>query len=104
MHEAIITRHHVERSSLDVRANIFVRQNCVLLHPGNCHILAQNYERGKRICIRHLIYWNGKEAILSWLDYLAFLHVGRAEEARHQIGGWNLWNSYGNFSLQEQRS
>ena len=65
LHEAIITRGDVQRLPKGLRDEIFVPENCVILHP-NCHICADT-KRGRRICARHLLRTEGYENILKWL-------------------------------------
>jgi hypothetical protein len=54
MHEVIITRGDVQGSSVVHQLKIFVRENCVLVHPGKC--------------ILHLVE---KEGLIVILQYLA---------------------------------
>ena len=89
MHEAIVTRGDVDYAPFEKRVQIFVPQNCVLLCPGECHIKAQNYERGKRICARHLLRWNG-DTVAQWLGYLMGVGLTAADEAMRNLRTWRL--------------
>ena len=66
MHESILTRGDVQGMSLENRHKIFVKENSVLVHHGDCHIEAATRE-GRKKCIRHLIEFEGREAITNWL-------------------------------------
>jgi len=92
MHEAIIPRGEVDYAPFEKRLQIFAPQNCVLICPGKCHLLAQHYERGKRICARHLVRWNGEQAILDWLRYLQDLGLTAADEAERRLTEWKLFS------------
>jgi hypothetical protein len=70
MHEAIMTRAVVQGSDAD----IMVKQNCVLVHPGGssgkCHSKAQTKE-GRRLCIEHIIYYLGYNSVRQWIESLS---------------------------------
>lgn len=66
MHEVIITRGHAPKEK---QIQIFTEENCVLVHHGECHVVAATRE-GKHKCVAYLIRWNGKENILNWIDSL----------------------------------
>jgi len=65
MHEAIITRGDVQGYGEEIRSLIHVRENCVLVHSGKCHIEAA-MEEGKRKCILQLLEKEGLN-VLYWL-------------------------------------
>ena len=66
MHEAILTRGDVQGLPIAQRAKIFVRANCVLVHPGKCHIKAATKE-GTRKCVLQVLEKEGLAAIMQWL-------------------------------------
>lgn len=88
MHEALITRGHVDYAPFEKRVQIFVAQNCVLVHPGDCHTKAQYYEDAKQECIKSLLYWNGYDSIKAWLDYLQNIGLTEAFSAERRLTTW----------------
>ena len=64
MHEVIITRGHISGSVL--QGKIMVRENCVLVHHGDCHIKAATRD-GRKRCIEHLLKYEGYIKIKEWL-------------------------------------
>ena len=70
MHEAIFTKAVAQGSDV----NINVIQNCVLVHPGGssskCHRKAQTKD-GRKLCIAHLIYYEGYNSIRQWIESLS---------------------------------
>lgn len=69
MHEAILTRGMVEGLPFQDRVQIYVPENCVLLHEGACHLEAQHGEAGLRKCIVQLRAFNGS-LLEAWLSYM----------------------------------
>lgn len=65
MHEVFVTRGDVMKNNIDPEL-VFVRYNCVLVHPGPCHVKAGT-KRGQMKCWRQLIKVEGTEPILDWL-------------------------------------
>jgi len=70
LHEVLLTRNTVQRSRFDVKVQIHVAQNCVLIHDPDCHRIAQHTSEGKIACIKQLIEYEGYNNILSWLEYM----------------------------------
>ena len=70
LHEVLLTRNTVQRSRFDVRVQIHVAQNCVLIHDPDCHRTAQHTSEGKVACIKQLIEFEGYDNILGWLEYM----------------------------------
>lgn len=66
MHEAIFTRATAQGSD----ANIMVGANCVLVHPGECHQMAQT-KLGRRLCIAHIVYYVGYNSVKQWIESLS---------------------------------
>ena len=66
MHEALLTRGDVQGCNDEVKAAIMVRENCVIVHSGACHIAAQT-KRGKLLCAKHLLLYEGFTHIEEWL-------------------------------------
>lgn len=75
MHEVFLTRGDVQNAPAAVREGIHARANCVLVHPGECHLAAQHTQTGKQACARHLIRFEGYITIRAWL-------IGLAEQMR----------------------
>ena len=69
MHENIVTKRNIQGAPIEVRAMIFVPENCVIIHTGQCHVTAQTTE-GRKICTEHLIIEEGEGKITEWLDKL----------------------------------
>lgn len=67
MHEVFFTRGEVKGYSEDDQSLIFVRQNVVLVHPGNCHILAQHTDEYKMKCASQIIFYEGKSNVIDWI-------------------------------------
>ena len=80
MHEAIITRGQARGSQLYEQGLLFVRQNCVLVHHGVCHIKAA-MASGQVKCIRHLFVHEHFHEIMAWLEQVELVSGGIAHEA-----------------------
>ncbi|MHA2323133.1 MAG: hypothetical protein ACXACG_15990 [Candidatus Thorarchaeota archaeon] len=74
MHEAFITRGDIHGRE-DMAPRIMVKENCALVHHGECHIGAATRDGQAKIAA-HIIYWTGSDAVLSWLDSLEDDFVG----------------------------
>ncbi len=89
MHEVILTRGDVQGADVNVKARIFVRENCVLVHPGGCHLQAAS-AGGKRECILHLLEWEG-ESVFAWLDgmteWLSYELIGQKRRMIQILSG-----------------
>jgi hypothetical protein len=66
LHEVILTRGKVQKLPDDVKLMAHTPENCVLVHPGNCHIAAAT-RKGISLCLYYLLAWEGEDAILKWL-------------------------------------
>lgn len=71
MHEVIITRGDVQKWEPYMIDMIFVPQNCVLVHHGECHSKASTRE-GQILCIQHLLQYEASESIANWINTLPF--------------------------------
>jgi hypothetical protein len=84
LHEVILTRGDVQGAERSVRSRIFVRENCVLVHPGDCHQKAST-QTGKEACILQLLEWEG-EGVFAWLEQMAdCLSIELVEQKRRMI-------------------
>lgn len=70
MHEVILTRGDIQSLSPELQAMIYTRQNCVIVHTINCHVLA-NQKQEQEKCIAYLIEKEGVESILEWLNSIS---------------------------------
>lgn len=70
MHEAFIPRGVVRGCSEQVQLLIYVPENVVLIHEGECHIFAQHHEEGKIKCAMQIIKYEGYENILKWMKQI----------------------------------
>ena len=73
MHEALFTRGNV-RGNKDLLVKIMVRENCLLLHPGDCHKRAHT-KLGRLICLEYLERVEGAKAIKDFLVMMNELMV-----------------------------
>jgi hypothetical protein len=83
MHEAIITRGHARGTSLAELGLLYVRENCVLVHPF-CHVQAA-MRLGQVQCIEHLLEHEGYSNIKAWLDQVAMVSGGIAHDAIRKL-------------------
>lgn len=70
MHEVLLTRGSV-RGNQELKPEIMVRYNCVLVHP-KCHRRATT-EDGKHKCISHLLVHEDAREIAAWLGHMQSL-------------------------------
>lgn len=70
MHEWLITRGDVAGCAFEIRMQIYVPENCVIVHEGECHRVAQFGEKGRQICLQHVLHFHPKRDILSWLTVI----------------------------------
>lgn len=68
MHEVFVPRSVVRGCSEEVQNVIFVPQNVVLVHEGECHLYAQHYFDGKVACAMQILQYEGEDSILEWMD------------------------------------
>ena len=62
-----MTRGDVQGLPQDIQLTIYTKENCVLVHPGQCHIEAATKE-GQRKCVLQLLEFEGAEAVGAWLS------------------------------------
>jgi hypothetical protein len=84
MHEAIITRGHARGSRLAELGLLYVPENCVLVHPGGCHIMAA-LRLGQAQCIRHLLKHEGYHGIKAWLEQVEMISGGIAHDVIRKL-------------------
>lgn len=66
----------------EVRMQIYVPVNVVLLHPGICHETAQHTARGQEDCLHYILRYHATEELLGWLTIMDSLLKGtQAEDA-----------------------
>lgn len=75
MHEVFFPRGMFRGvKNLDTIANLYQRENCVLVHPGGsaspCHGGAHTRE-GKIRTIAHLLKWEGEQALRDYVEWFA---------------------------------
>ena len=66
MHEVLISRGDVRMGSDYVKFKTHTRENCVLVHGGDCHVEAESAD-GKYRCAAQLIVFESYPAIHKWL-------------------------------------
>jgi hypothetical protein len=103
MHEAILTRGDVAHANpLDVRPMAYVRENCVLVHPGKCHLTAATKVWQVK-CIRRLIEHEGLGRILAWLCEIEEHFSGsQVMDAKRAVENSNRKNQCLEISCSEQ--
>jgi len=80
MHEVLMPRNLVQRNSFNVKVQIHVSQNCVLLHEPDCHRFAQHDPEGKEMCVKQLIEFEGYRNIVDWLNHMNSITTVVAKE------------------------
>lgn len=84
MHEAFITRGDIHGRE-DMTPRIMVRENCALVHHGECHQMSAT-KAGQLVIATHIAYWVGIDAIMDWLDCLEDDFVGTTiQEAKSLV-------------------
>lgn len=71
MNEVVITRGDVMKWDPELITLIMVRENCVLVHHGDCHKQAHT-RQGQIICIRHLSRYIPLRDMTTWINSLPF--------------------------------
>jgi hypothetical protein len=66
MNEVFITRGDIQGRKEILSPMIMVKENCVLVHNGDCHTKAHTTD-GQVKCIKHLITYEGFDKINEWL-------------------------------------
>lgn len=66
MNEVFITRGDVQGNRERLQPLIMVKENCVLVHHGDCHTKAHTKD-GQVKCIKQLISYEGYDIIEKWL-------------------------------------
>ena len=67
LHEVILTRGDVQGLEESLRNNIFVAENCALVHTGACHQKAHTRE-GQLACVLSILEFHNFEDVLAWLS------------------------------------
>jgi len=62
-----VTRGDAAGLDEEEQSNIFVAENCVLVHHGECHQKAHT-RNGQRACVLNLLQFLNWEDILEWLS------------------------------------
>lgn len=70
MHEVFVSRAVVQGCPEETQLLIFVPQNMVLVHEGDCHLYAQHYTNGKLLCAMQILQYEGEETIVAWMNKL----------------------------------
>ncbi|MCL4561933.1 MAG: hypothetical protein M1281_15160 [Chloroflexi bacterium] len=79
LHEVILTRGDVRGCPEEVRLSIHAPINCVIVHPGPCHLKAQHELEGKLACLSQIAFFEGFEPMIYWLN--AVEHSARGGSA-----------------------
>jgi DNA-directed RNA polymerase subunit RPC12/RpoP len=66
MNEVLITRGDIQGSKEALSPMIMIKENCVLVHHGDCHTKAHTKD-GQVNCIKQLIIYEGFDVINDWL-------------------------------------
>jgi hypothetical protein len=74
LHENILTRKNVQGCPPEVRAEIFVKENCVIVHTGKCHEIAQT-KRGRYLCTKQIVAEEGVEAVQAFIKRMGNLMI-----------------------------
>lgn len=86
MHEVFLTRGDVQGAPFDTQIKIYVPQNVVLIHEGDCHLKAQHEKAYKMLCVRNILMYHSEEEIRQWLEEMNHLLRSTAvNEARALI-------------------
>jgi hypothetical protein len=67
LHEVFITRGDMQSNRSEIQALIHVPQNCVIVHPTTCHLVAQHEEEGKLLCAKQIVKFEGYANVVEWL-------------------------------------
>ncbi len=88
LHEALITRGDAISSCQE---EIFSPYNCVLLHH-RCHMefVGHGGEAILGKCVRHLVRWEGYEAVLAWLKQMRQVAPQAAAKALRRLEALDL--------------
>ena len=70
MHEVFIFRGHVRGCKEEVQHQIYVPENVVLIHEGNCHLKAQHEWASKIACAIQIIRYESYESVLNWMNLM----------------------------------
>jgi hypothetical protein len=85
MHEVIITRGQARGTRLAELGLLYVRENCVLVHPSICHVLVAPTREGQAKCIRYLLEHEGYSKIKAWLEQVKVVSGGIAHDAIRKL-------------------
>lgn len=70
MHEVFVPRSVVRGCAEETQLYIFVPQNVVLVHEGDCHIRAQHFHPSKVCCAMQILVHEGEQSIVAWMDLI----------------------------------
>jgi len=95
MNEVLFTKGDVQGAEHLSRLLINHRCNCTLVHPGGntspCHSGAHTKEGQVRM-IKHLIYWEGIDVVLGYIDLVEeHMKGGQATAARNLV--MEVWDA-----------
>lgn len=88
MHEALLTRGRVQMAPYRLQMQIFVGPNCVLVHPGECHLRAQNTDAGKQACLAQLLEFEHDQVVV-WLEWMR-AHLKGSCTGEIEVLLWNV--------------
>src|SRR5450759_2877513 len=77
LHEVFITRGDVQSNRSEIQELIHVPQNCVIVHPDTCHLIAQHARMGKQLCAKQIVRFEGYANVVEWLLGVQMAMKGR---------------------------
>jgi hypothetical protein len=106
LHEVMLTRGDVQFAKDEDKLRIHVPQNCTVLHPGPCHHAAQHTEEGKIACLRQMVFFEGYDALQTWLTEITYALRSRIPVNQRQLLGEHraLIEKVDGLYLQEQKA
>lgn len=88
MHEVLFTKGDVSRGGEYLHMLIDHPCNCVLVHPGGntspCHAGIATKD-GQVLAIRHLIYWEGADALHAYVNQMSEFMRGDLCDQAHRL-------------------
>jgi hypothetical protein len=79
IHEVFLTRGSVQGLRFEDQMQIFIPQNTVILHEGECHLAAQHTDQGKLLCAKQIIHYESAHTVQLFLDYMGTLMTNQSE-------------------------
>jgi hypothetical protein len=77
LHEVFHYRSYVQSNNANVQLLIHVPMNCVVVHPTTCHLVAQHEDKGKLLCAKQIVKFEGYANVVEWLLGLQMAMRGR---------------------------